>query len=172
VLASRLVPVFVHLAPEPVVARILRNGIRRSRTRAPLPSGVFAMPVGRCFYASHQWLRELKRSGQRTLVAVYFRIGADQPVWFGHFGQGHVLMPASQAAGHLANATSPEGFQVLIPRRIEPGEIMRTRPLRQVIGWRYFPGSHGRPPCGCPACLARGEIKSRAIRDRYESGSA
>jgi hypothetical protein len=164
-------PVFVHLAPEHSVARIVRNGIRRSRARAPLPSGVFAMPVGPSFFASHQWLRELKRSGVRTIAAVYLRIADDEPVWFGHFGQAHVPMRASEAAAELAAATAAgtaAGLEVLIPRRIEASEIMRTRTLRQVIGWRYYPGAHGARPCGCPACLPRGEIRSRAIRARYE----
>ena len=161
-------PVFVHLAPTPLIARIVRGGIRRGVGCGPLPAGVFAMPVGRDFYASHQWLRELKRSGQRSISAVYFRIGDDEPVWLGHFGRGHTRMRASEAVGHVAAAASAEGFQVLIPRRVEAAEILRVKPLRQVLGWRFYPGAHGRPPCGCPGCLARGEIKSRAIRRRYE----
>ena len=162
--------VLVHLAPWPAVARIQKNGIRRSPARGPLPSGVFAMPVSRSFYASHQWLRELKRSGQRTIGAVYFRISDDETVWFGHYGKGHAPMRAAEAAGHVAAAASPEGFQVLVPRRIEAPEIIRVKELRQVIGWRYYPDAHGARPCGCPGCLARGEIRSRAIRERYEKG--
>src|SRR5512140_1452428 len=161
-------PVFVHLAPSPLIARIIRNGIRRSTARKPLPAGVFAMPVSRDFYASHQWLRELKRSGQRSISAVYFRLPDDEPVWLGHFGRGHTRMSASEAAGYITAAPSPEGFQVLVPRRVEASEILRTKPLPQVVGWRFFPGAHGRPPCGCPGCLGKGEIKSRAIRRRYE----
>jgi hypothetical protein len=163
-------PVFVHLAPEPVVARILQNGIRRSRARSSLPSGVFAMPVGRSFYASHQWLRELKRSGQRTIVAVYFRIRDDEQVWLGHFGREHYQMSASEAAGHMMAAGEQAGLQVVVPRRIEAAEILRTKAVSQVVGWRYYPDAHGSRPCGCPGCLAPGEIKSRAIRIRYETG--
>jgi hypothetical protein len=38
----------------------------------------------------------------------------------------------------------------------------------QKIGWRYQPHAHGKRPCGCPACLPRGSIKSRAIREKYD----
>jgi len=45
---------FVHLTPEKNVSAIARSGIK------PMPKagyyGVFAMPVTRNFYASHQWL--------------------------------------------------------------------------------------------------------------------
>jgi hypothetical protein len=162
-------PVLVHLAPAAASARIRKHGIRRSRATRLLPAGVYAMPVSRSFHASHQWLRELKRSGQRTVDAIYFRVPDEEPVWFGHYGAGHVRMPAREAAGHAAGAASMEGFEILVPRRIEAGEILRVKALPQVVGWRYDPGAHGRRPCGCPACLARGEIRSRKIRDRYES---
>ena len=160
--------VFVHLAPAPTVARILRNGIRRGKPHGPLPAGVFAMPVSPSFFASHQWLREMKRSGQRTISAVYFRIPDDEPVWLGHFGQGHTRMGASEAAGHVTAAGSAEGFEVLVPRRVEASEILRVKGIPQVVGWRYFPGAHGSRPCGCPGCLKKGEIRSSAIRRRYE----
>ena len=28
--------------------------------------------------------------------------------------------------------------------------------------------AHGRRPCGCPACIARGEYNGRRLRERYE----
>ena len=66
---------FVHLAPESRVALIRRNGIRRMRQAGgDFPGGVFAVPVTRNFYVSHQWLRELKRSNQGAIAGVYFRI--------------------------------------------------------------------------------------------------
>ncbi len=53
---------FVHLTRESGLARVLRNGIARSRRGGrDFPRGVFAVPVTRNFYVSHQWLRELKR---------------------------------------------------------------------------------------------------------------
>jgi hypothetical protein len=80
----------VHLAPESRVAQIRRNGIARLRKAAGTsPRGVFAVPVTRNFYASHQWLRELKRHKQAPIAGIYFRIPDDQPVWVGHYGQAH-----------------------------------------------------------------------------------
>lgn len=139
-----------------------------SRGSAHRSAGVFAMPVTRSFYVSHQWLRELKRSGARSISAVTFRVPDDEPVLFGHYARPHVATAASEAAGAVSRAPDPEGFEILVPRRIEASEIHRVRDLPQVLGWRYQPGAHGMKPCGCPACLPKGTIKSRAIRKRYE----
>ena len=127
------------------------------------------MPVTPNHYASHQWLRELKSTGHRTIVGVYFRVPDAELVWFGHFGYSHVLLSASEAAQHVYSAPDPLGLEVLVPRRVLPSEIVRSRQLRQVIGWRYYPNAHGRPPCGCPSCLPAGQIKSKAIRQRFRS---
>lgn len=160
---------FVHLAPETQVPRLVRNGIRKSRATRVRPGGVFAMPVVRSFYVSHQWLRELKSSGVRTIAAVYFRIKDDEPVWVGHYASPLVPLGAAEATALIAAAGSAEGYEVLVPRRIEPADIVRSRTLKQVIGWRHFPGAHGRPPCGCPACNPKGTLKSRRLRERYEA---
>ena len=78
-------------------------------------------------------------------------------------------MPAAEAAATIMSSESPEGFEVIIPRRIEPTEIHRVRPLPQVVGWRYYPQSHGRKPCGCPFCQ-RGQYGGRKLREKYEKG--
>jgi len=41
------------------------------------------------------------------------------------------------------------GYEVITPRAIGPREITSIRALPQTLGWRYFPGSHDRRPCGC-----------------------
>ncbi|QDU54130.1 hypothetical protein [Aeoliella mucimassa] len=162
---------FVHLAPENQSAAILRDGIKPHRRFRPLAEGyervVFAMPVTPDFYVSHQWLRELKRRGQRTIVGVYFRIPDDQQVMVGHYNESHTEMSASEAVGTILHADQPEGFEVVIPRKVEASEIHKIRPLPQVVGWRYYPGAKGRQPCGCPFCT-KGDIKSKRIRDAYE----
>ena len=58
-------PRFVHLTPERFVKRILRSGITGER-------GVFCLPVLPSYVIAHQWLRELKRGGQRTIMGVYW----------------------------------------------------------------------------------------------------
>src|SRR5579871_465899 len=93
---------FVHLAPESQVARIRRVGIGRLRKGVgERPGGVFAVPVTRSFFISHQWLRELKRRGQGAIAGVYFRIPDDESVWVGHYGQAHREMTAAGAAAEF-----------------------------------------------------------------------
>lgn len=118
------------------------------------------------FYASHQWLRELKRKGARTIAGVYFRIPDEESVWLGHYRHVHERMTASQAGGFLAELSSFEGYEVIVPRKILAREVHRTAELPQVLGWRYSPGSHGRKPCGCDFCQ-RGLFGGRRIRERY-----
>jgi hypothetical protein len=77
---------FVHLTSESDLARIRRDGINRSRrTRLELPRGVFAVPITRNFFISHQWLRELKRCSGGMVAGIYFRIPDDEPVLVGHY---------------------------------------------------------------------------------------
>jgi hypothetical protein len=160
-------PVFVHLAPESRVALIQRNGI--GRLRKPLgarPGGLFAVPVTRNFYVSHQWLRELKRRGVGAISGVYFRLPDDEPVWVGHYGQAHRLMTAVQAAAEFSSAEDRHGWEVIVPRRVGPKEIHRVRALPQVVGWRFSPRAKGKPPyCTCKYCT-RGNYGARRLRER------
>lgn len=183
-------PVFVHLTSHRNVPSIRRGGIgvRKMRIRAP---GVYAMPVTRNFYVSHQWLRELKRAGGGTIVGVYFRVPDDEVVEVGHYDSPHVSMTAAEAVALLLAAeqrdpaaaraedeklkkkrrrrgptlpTSPEGYQVIVPRRIERSEIIRIAALPQVVGWRYRPGAHGQPPCVCICCECGGYGVRKLLR--------
>jgi hypothetical protein len=162
---------FVHLAAEKKSNAIRRGGIKPRRLKQPLAEGydriVFAMPVTDNFYVSHQWLRELKRNGQRTIVGVYFRIPDDQLVMVGHYNQNHQVLTAVEAVGVVFNAEQPEGFEVIIPRKIEAGEIQKIGSLPQIMGWRYYPDAKGKKPCGCPYCT-KGDINSKRIREAYE----
>ena len=161
---------FVHLATESSVAQIRRSGIARLRRAVGAsPKGVFAVPVTRNFYASHQWLRELKRRNNGPLAGIYFRIPDDQPVWIGHYGQAYSRLSAAEAIAQFASADDPLGWEVIIPRRIEASEIHRTRRLPQVIGWRFSPNSKGKPPfCTCRFCT-RGEYGAAKLRKRLGS---
>jgi hypothetical protein len=68
----------------------------------------------------------------------------------------------------IRDMDDPQGGQVVIPRRIRAGEIVRTRPLPRAIGWRYSPDvkAADRRPCDCPVCAPQGEVKSKRYRDR------
>lgn len=162
---------FVHLTPERLVDRILRAGIRAGPTRWKVPDGVYAMPTTPNFFVSHQWLRELKRRGDRTFWGVYFRVPNDQLVYVGHYNERHQRMPAGEAAAILFEADAALGYEVIIPGGIAPGEIHRVRRLPQLVGWRYFPGAHGKAPCACGLCRRRGEYGAQRIRDRLGDGS-
>ena len=157
---------FVHLTPASQVSRIRKNGILRSRRfSAARRGGVFAMPVVREFYVSHQWLRELRRRRKETVVAVYFRIPDGEEVWVGRYQQSHRAMTASRAIGTFMSAENREGWEVVISRRIEPREIHRFKRVPQVVGWRFYPEAKGKRPCSCPYC-SRGDWGSKKLRAR------
>jgi len=159
---------FVHFAPESAVDQIRRRGIARSRRETRnAPRGTYSVPVTRNFYLSHQWLRELKRRSGSTLTAIYFRIPDDELVWVGHYNHAHQPMTAAEAVALFMAARNREGWEVVVPRRIEAHEIHRTKVLPQILGWRYFPGAKGSPPfCACEFCT-RGQFRAQRLRDRF-----
>jgi hypothetical protein len=149
-------PILSHLTSANDAASIRRTGIKAVSLGRGTPRGVFCMPRLPDYFASHQWLRELKRRGQRTIVAVDFRLPSDEPVWVGRFHEQHRGIDA-------------RGFEVVVPRSIRRDEILRVRTPSQVLGWRYSPDAHGRrPTCACRVCLPKGTIKSRRLRQRLD----
>jgi hypothetical protein len=102
---------FVHLAPEKHAARIRRSGVSKLRkVRVPEP-GVYATPVTRNFFISHQWLRELKRRGAGPIIGVYFRLPDEQTAWVAHYRQAHQKMSAAEAVALFVQNESLEGFE-------------------------------------------------------------
>lgn len=156
----------VHLTPEKNGARILRSGIAAGSTGRLGDRGSYCMPVLASYELTYQWTRELRRSGQRTLVAVHFRIPDDEPVTVGRYSAEPTRMSAARAAGLIGALADPRGYEIFVPRPVTAAEIHRVREIPRVVGWRYFPNAHGRRPCGCPACLRRGEYKASDIRAR------
>ncbi|MET9067715.1 hypothetical protein [Streptosporangium sandarakinum] len=158
---------FVHLTSEKNVRSIRRAGIRASgRSHSGLP-GVFCLPILPSYQLTHQWVRELRRGGRCTIVAVDFRIPDDEPVHVGHYGREHARLPSAEAAALIADRDDARGWEVIVPRTITAGEVHRIRGVNQVTGWRYMPNAHGVPPCRC--CLQRGEYGGARIRRRAES---
>lgn len=158
---------FVHLGDARGSRSFKRSGIRLPSRGTP--NGVFALPVLPDYFASHQWMRELKRRGVRTYVGVYFRIPDSEAVVVGHYRLKHTAMAASAAARLISNMAHARGYEVIIPRPIAPSEIHAIRPVHRVVGWRYYPEAKGKKPfCGCPSCT-RGEIKSKRLRAAYEA---
>ena len=153
---------FVHLCDAKAVRSIRRRGIVAAKRRR----GVYAMPTSTDFYVSHQWLRELSRWIGGPMVAVYFRVPSSTPAMFGPYGGPHRNGTAGEAVAALIRGEDKSlGFETIILRDIAPAEITSCKPLRQVIGWRYYPSAKGRKPCGCPACQTRGEPFSRRFRE-------
>lgn len=180
-------PVFVHLTSHRNIPAIRRGGIARGRW-----TGVYALPVTRNFQVSHQWLRELRRFGSGTVVGVYFRLPDEEPVEIGHYNSRRLPMTAAEATALMLAAeqrdpvaareadrdnkavqrgrvppSSPEGFEVVIPRSIARSEFLRIKPLPQVIGWRYRPGANGTPPCLC-ICCEKGNFGVRKLARRAD----
>jgi hypothetical protein len=82
-------PILTHLAPEKDAKAIDRTGIKAASSSHGTPKGVFCMAIMPNYFATHQWLRELKRRGDRTMVAVDFRLRSAERAWFGHYGRPH-----------------------------------------------------------------------------------
>lgn len=160
----------VHLTSATCLRRILRAGIKHEATRFG-STGVFAMPVTPNYVVSHQWTRELRKWGRGRIVAVYFRVPDDEPVTLGHYNRPQEDMTAAQAVAALMRKGSDAlGYEVVIPHGIPPQAITRTRLISSRVGWRHYPGAHSRRPCGCPACVARGEYNSQRLREKFERG--
>jgi hypothetical protein len=169
---------FIHLAPEPLAKRVWRSGIRptrigdwfaRSGIRG-LDRAVWAFPVMPSFTLSHQWLRELKRKGARTLVAVTFRIEDDELVLARHYRQKPQPMTAAEAIGAILAQPEPLGYEVMVPRRIKPSEIVAVRSVPQKVGWRTIPDRKRMTiiGCTCPMCIPPGTVKSAQRRAKLE----
>ena len=169
-------PRFIHLAPEPLIRRIRRNGIQPTSIRGwglhrHLPGVdrlVWSFPVTPNYAISHQWLRELKREGVKTLVAVVFRIGDDEPVFARHYSQFPRAMTAAAAVGAILSQPEPLGYEVMIPRRIKRSEIVAVRHVAQKLGWRTIPGTQKALICSCPVCVPPGTVKSARRRAHFE----
>ncbi|MCG5212183.1 hypothetical protein [Streptosporangium sp. KLBMP 9127] len=155
---------FVHLTAAKNARSVRRAGIRAaSRDGTGLP-GLFCLPVLPSYQLTHQWSRELRRDGPRTLIAVDFRVPDDEPVRVGHYGRPHLPLSSARAAALIAETEDARGWQVFVPRAITAKEIHRIRPVHRVTGWRYLPDAHGTRPCPCPVCLPPGQYGGAKIR--------
>ncbi|MFJ1757180.1 HEAT repeat domain-containing protein [Kitasatospora sp. NPDC088134] len=162
---------FVHLTSAANAPRIRRAGIRADSRGQGGARGVYCFPVLRSYTLTHQWLRELSRSGSRGgMVAVHLRLDDELPVLVGRYGdrrQGKQReVPAAEAVRRIMLQDDPRGWEVFVPRAVRAGEVRRVRSVPQVTGWRYWPGAHGTRPCTCDGCVSRGEYGSRRLRER------
>jgi hypothetical protein len=159
--------ILMHLTSEKLAQRLLRRGLRAGRLRGEPARGLFCMPLLPDYFASHQWLRELRRGGSRTLVAIDFRVNSRELVYVGHYGHKHVATTIGKAVRLLLRQADPRGWEFILPRSIEPREILKIRPVSRVVGWRYMPGAHGHAPCPCDYCT-KGLYGGRRLRERLD----
>jgi hypothetical protein len=156
-------PTLVHLADERETSSIKKNGIKIGKFR----QGIFCMPILTNFYLSHQWLRELKRSGVKTFVGVYFKMDSKTKVFAGHYNQDHRHIELGEAIKEIQTIDDPLGYEIIIDRKIEAKEIDKIKSLPQNIGWRYKPKANGLKPCGCDYCI-KSTIKGNRVRQKYD----
>ncbi len=154
-------PTLVHLADQKQAKMILKAGLKPGK----YSHGIYGMPVLPNFYVTHQWLRELKSSGVKTLVGIYFKIGSEELVYAGKYGQNHRHITLGKAIAEIMALEDPLGYELIIDRKIEAKEITKIKVLPQTIGWRYMPDSHLRTPCICEYCI-RGTIKANRLRKK------
>jgi hypothetical protein len=125
------------------------------------------MPVLPSYTLSYQWARELRRGGQRAVVAVHFRIRDDEPVTVGHYGREPRRTSAAEAIAVIRAIDDPRGYEIFLPRAVTPTELHRVRGVSRMTGWRYRPDAHGTRPCTCPVCLLPGEYGAADLRARF-----
>lgn len=157
-------PTLLHLTDLNDVASIKRNGIKIRKYRR----GIYCVPVTPNFYASHQWLREMRRTGIKTIVGVYFKLRDDEPVHAGKYFEEHRPMTLGEAIRHFHSLKDPLGYEIIVERKILPAELLRIKRLPQIIGWRVKPDAKGKEPCGCKFCN-QGRIKSTKIVERFST---
>lgn len=164
-------PRLVHIAPLAEARKIRRNGIRARKVSGWIDGYdrfVWAFPVLPSYVLTHSWMRELKRMGTTSLVAVTFKIGDEEPAFVRHYREQPQAMTAAAATGVIHARPDPRGYEIVVPRSIDPREIVRIAVLPRGIGWRYMPEakSTDRWPCDCPMCVPRGEVNARRYRMR------
>jgi len=154
---------FLHIADKNEEKSIVKNGIRAAKHK--VARGVYAVPVVPNYAMTHQWARELKRSGVRTLICVQFKIPNNESVLVGKYNGEKLEMTASEAAAAFVKHIDPMGLEVIVPR-ILPKEIAGSYLAPRIAGRRYYPDAKGKKPfCHCKFCN-RGEIRAqRLIRE-------
>lgn len=158
-----IMPQFVHLFDSKNLKRISRLGIIPKKVRIADLKGIYCVPVSRNYFKSHQWLRELKRRGIKSMHAVQFRIDDEQAVFVGRYNETPLKVKASEAVEIFETHRDGLGLEIIIPSEIAPRNITRIYYPSQVLGWRFYPEAKGRKPfCGCKYCN-RGEINAYRV---------
>jgi hypothetical protein len=91
--------IFVHLSDEKNKNSIIKNGIKIEKIHyEKITRGIFCMPVISDFYATHQWLREIKQySSGNNIIAIYFKIPDNELVCCGKYNDKFIQITAKSA---------------------------------------------------------------------------
>ena len=153
----------IHITAAENEKKIINGGIKTNQWGL-----VFFMPLLPDYLISHQWARELKRSGIKNFIAVEFKMPNDEPVWFGKYSRQHELIPLNQAINELKSLDDQLGYECFIERKVEAKDITRIKHIPKPMGWRYQPHAHGNRPCPCPMCIQAGGYKTNALKEKPE----
>jgi hypothetical protein len=117
-----------------------------------------AFPILESYTLTQSWSREMKRTGRATLSAISFRVPDNEIVFAWHYREQSQAMTAAEAVGYIRGRSDPRGYEIMLPRRVNPNDIVRVRVLPKAIGWRYYPETKGKAPwlCDCEVCVPRG----------------
>ena len=153
---------FIHIADKNEQSSIVKNGIKCVKRKTRL-NGVYAFPIVPNYSTTHQWARELRRRGIRTLICVQFKIPNAEHVFIGKYNGEKLKLTANAALAAVLMHNDPKGLEVIVPRKIRPKEISRMYLAPRITGWRYYPTAKGKKPfCHCKFCN-RGEIRARRL---------
>ena len=97
----------VHIANEKNKKNIITSGIKTNYNI------VYFMPHMQDRLISHQWARELKRSGTKNFIAVDFKLNGNEEVWFGYFNRVHEKMELSKAIKIFMELDDMLGYEFL-----------------------------------------------------------
>lgn len=160
---------FIHLTDSRKVSRITKSGILTTKIRRATEVGLYCTPVSMDFYRTHQWLRELKRTGVKSMHAIQFYLSSETLVKIGRYNGDHIEITASEAINIFEEHTDGLGLEVIVPHRVAASAIQRVYLPSQTLGWRFHPEAKGKKPfCGCRFCN-RGEINAyRVITEERE----
>src|SRR5262249_570158 len=113
---------FVHIADKNDERSIIKNGIKCAKRKTG-HTGVNALPAITEYSTTHEWGRELKRRGIRTLICVQFKIPNAESVLVGKYNGEKLKLTASAAVAEVLKHNNPMGLEVIVPRKILPKEI-------------------------------------------------
>jgi hypothetical protein len=157
-------PQFIHLFDSKLLKRVSRLGITAKKVRiAAKVKGFYCVPVSRNYFKSHQWLRELKRKGVKSIHAAQFKIDDETEVYIGRYNEEPLTVKASEAVEIFEKHIDGLGLEIIVPLTISAKSITRIYYPNQVLGWRFHPEAKGKKPfCGCKYCN-KGEINAYRV---------